>query len=219
MMTIEVLLLGITCGMTLLAYMIAINAHGSSRLILSYLIATCMLVGTVYGIVHYVNSDQDARKAAIFQQRLESEKRLIEERVTSQEEALKANQERLNGIAKLNIIITAGNTIASSMINLNLQDKSLEMDALIGRSAEFKRKTDQLKADYAKITLPKDTFDSATTLIKEALQLLTDASYYMRQYYYSEDTQQEQLRENLLRQKSRLAHEKFQKAGSLIVFN
>ena len=47
-MSIEILLLGIACSMTLLAYMIAINAHGTTRLSLSYFLATLMLAGNVW---------------------------------------------------------------------------------------------------------------------------------------------------------------------------
>ena len=63
MITVDVLLLAALGGITLLAYMIAINAHGPIRLSLSYLLATCHLAGTVYVTVQYVNSTADRRTA------------------------------------------------------------------------------------------------------------------------------------------------------------
>ncbi len=123
-MSVEVLLLALACGMTILAYMIAINAHGPTRLSLSYLMATIMLAGTVWGIVQYVNTDLDSRKMEELK-RLETEKKIAEARIQSQEEALRANKERMGQAAKLNTIIATGTGLASAMINIDLQDRGV----------------------------------------------------------------------------------------------
>jgi hypothetical protein len=214
-MSIEMLILALACGMTILAYMIAINAHGPTRLSLSYLMATVMLAGTVWGIVQYVNNDLDAKKIEQIKH-IESEKQLAEARVQSQEEALKINKERMGYAAKLNTIISSGTGLASTMINIALQDRSAELEILMGKASEMKKKTDELKNSFEK-TAPLDTnFNEATTLLKEALQSLSEAAYYYRSFYYSEDSEQEDLRERVLRQKARTAYDKFQKAGASI---
>jgi len=214
-MTIEVMMLAIACGMTILGYMIAINAHGSTRLSLSYLMATIMLAGTVWGIVQYVNSDLDAQKMEQIR-RIEAEKKLAESRMQSQEEALKANKERMGVATKLGAIISTGTGLASTMINIDLQDRDAQLEVLMGRAGETKRKADELKGTFEKTETFDSSFNVTVGLLKEAIQSLTEAAYYYRSFYYSEDSEQEDLRERVLRQKARVAYDKFQKAGASI---
>jgi hypothetical protein len=214
-MTVEVLLLAIACGMTILAYMIAINAHGPTRLSLSYLMATVMLAGTVWGIVQYVNSDLDARKLVELK-RLESEKNMAEARIQSQEVTLQVNKERLGFASKLNAMITSGTGLASTMINVDLQDKGAELELLMGKASEIKKKTDELKNAFEKATTSDVFFNESLAQLKTAIQSLSEAAYYYRSFYYSEDSEQEQLRERVLRQKARAAYDAFQKASEMI---
>ena len=214
-MTVEVLLLAIACGMTLLAYMIAINAHVSTRLSLSYLIATVMLAATVWGIVQYVNAGQDVKKMAEFKQ-LEMEKRLAEERIKSQEEALKVSKEKMSIAADLNQIIATGTGHTSSMINVDLQDQSADLETLMGRAADIKKKADELKEKFEKMPMKNEYYTEATEIINNAIQSLSEAAYYYRAYYYSENSEQERSRERILRQKARNAYDDFQKASSQI---
>ncbi len=214
-MSVEVLLLALACGMTILAYMIAINAHGPTRLSLSYLMATIMLAGTVWGIVQYVNTDLDSRKMEELK-RLETEKKIAEARIQSQEEALRANKERMGQAAKLNTIIATGTGLASAMINIDLQDRGADLQTLMGKASEVKKKTDELKAGFEKLSLTDSFFNESVALLKTALQSLSEAAYYYRSFYYSEDSEQERLRERVLRQKARTAYDTFQKAGALI---
>jgi leucyl aminopeptidase len=215
-MTAEVLFLAIACGMTLLAYMVAINAHGPTRLSLSYLIATIMLAATVWGIVQYVNAGQDIKKMAEFKQ-LEMEKRLAEERVKSQEEALRASREKMGIATNLNQIIATGTGYTSSLINVDLQDRSADLETLMGRAADIKQKAKELKNKFEKMPINDDYYTEATEIIKNAIQSLSESAYYYRAYYYSENSEQEQLRERVLRQKARKAYDDFQKASSQIV--
>jgi len=214
-MSTEVLMLALACGMTMLAYMIAINAHGSTRLSLSYLMATIMLAATVWGIVQYVNNGQNAQKMEQIRQ-IESEKRLAEARAQTQEEALKANKERMSAAARLSTFISTGTGLASAMINIDLQDRGADLEVLMGRAAETKRKADDLKSSFEKSGTYDNSFNETISLLKEAIQSLSEAAYYYRSFYYSEDSEQEDLRERVLRQKARAAYDKFQKAGASI---
>lgn len=214
-MTTEVLFLAIACGMTMLGYMIAINAHGPTRLSLSYLMATIMLAGTVWGIVQYVNSDLDAKKAEQFK-RIETEKQIAENRAQTQEDALKQNRERMAVATKLTAVISSGSAMASTMINIDLQDRDAELEVLMARAGEMKKKTDELKTTFEKIGILDTSFNEVTPLIKEAVQAVVEAGYYYRSFYYSEDSEQEELRARVLRQKARTAYDKFQKATAAL---
>jgi hypothetical protein len=210
-MSVDIMLLTVMCALTLMAYMIAINAHGAVRLSLSYLLATILLAGTVWTIVQHVNLGMDKEFRT-----LQVEKTRAEERALSQEEALKTNKERMSFAARLNTVITSGTALATSLINIDLQDRSAELETLIGRATETKKKVDAFKQDFEKLTSPDAFFNEPLTLIKDGVLLMIEAAQYYQQYYYSEDSDQEALRERILRQKARNAYEKFQKASVLI---
>jgi hypothetical protein len=214
-MNTEILLLALACGMTLLAYMVAINAHGPTRLSLSYLIATVMLAGTVWCIVQYVNTGVDSKKIEELK-KLEQEKRLAEEKALSNEEQLRANKDRMVKIAHLNKIISTGSGYATSLISVDLQDASLELDGLLARTAEMKKKVEDLNTDFLSVPVQDVFFSESITMLNDAMKLLTEAVTYYRLYYQAVDSTQELNREKVLRQKARNAYELFQKAGAKV---
>jgi hypothetical protein len=214
-MSTDVMLLTIMCGMTLIAYMIAINAHGPVRLSLSYLLATFLLAANVWAIVQHVNIGLDTIKTEELR-KLEAEKRQIEERVLSQEEALKANKDRMAFAAKLNAVITSGTGYGNAIRSADLQDRDAELETLLGRAIDVKKKVETLKAEFEQLSTTDNFFSEPFTLIKDGIQLLNEAAQYYQQYYYSDDADQEALRERVMRQKAANANEKFQKASVLI---
>jgi hypothetical protein len=215
-MNAEVLLLALACGMTLLAYMVAINAHGPTRLSLSYLIATIMLAGTVWCIVQYVNTDLDSKKVEVLQ-RLEKEKRIAEEKALSNEEQLRTNKDRMSKIAHFNKIIATGSGYTTTLLNVVLQDESVELDVLLGRTTDMKKKIEALTVEFDSVPIQDAFFSETITILKDAMKLLTEAATYYRLYYQSNDSTQEVNREQMLRQKARAAYELFQKAGSKVI--
>ncbi len=217
-MTVEVLLLAVLVGITLLAYMIAINSHGPTRLSFSYLIATLILAGTVWAIVQHVNYGVDRKQMAEFK-RLEMEKRLAEQRARSQEQALKENKERMEFATKLNSIITAGAGLATTLMNTDVRDFSVELDVLIGRAHGTRKKAEELAEKYKKISKEEEFFPQSVSLIKSAIENVNESAKYYYLYYRSEDAAQEELRERLMRQKARTAYEDFKKASSLVASN
>ncbi len=214
-MSIEILLLGIACSMTLLAYMIAINAHGTTRLSLSYFLATLMLAGNVWGVIHYVNTDQNNHNMQEMK-RLEAENRLAEEKILEQQRSLKNKEKEIEMIALFNPVIATGTGIASSMINVNFQDEALEVDALIGRAVECRKNVEKLKEEYQNIQFYDSFLPKARQEVDSALQLLGEAALTYRNYYNAEDSHQELMREQLVRKKARLAYQKFKTASDLV---
>lgn len=218
-MNIELLLLMVLASITLLAYIVALNSHGTVRLAVSYLMATLILVGCVWATVQYVNSGDNQRKMEEFK-RLESEKQKAEDQAHSQEAAmqtaLRENKERLISATRLNAIITRASAIASAMMNANLRDANQELDVLIGRAADIKRKSEDLAADFDKIKPTDSLFTESTGLTKDALKQLVEASQYYSLYYHAEDGAQEELRERIMRQKATEARDLLQKATALV---
>jgi hypothetical protein len=214
-MNVEILLLAVLVGMTVLAYMVAINAHGPTRLSLSYLMATVMLAGTVWAIVQYVNTGIESLKTAEIK-KLQYEKNAAEAQVLTQADSLRQNRTRLNFAGRLNTVLSAATACATSMLNNDFQDRNSSLDILMARANETKRKTEVIKAQFDSVKTEDPVFNEANGLIKEGVQALSEAAYYYKSYYYSEDGEQEQEREKIIRSKARVACDKFQKASSLI---
>ncbi|MFP4014909.1 MAG: hypothetical protein ACLFVQ_12540 [Chitinispirillaceae bacterium] len=208
-MSVEVLLLAVLVGLTILAYMIAINAKGAVRLIFSFLFATVMLAGSVWAIVQHYTVKDELSKAEKLRQ-LELEKRLAEEQLQTREEIM-------NRASQLAEFVSAGNEYASALAGTDLQDPDLDLDGLMARAATYKRKVDLLRSKVKEAEEATSSFPEATALINEGIQFLAETCYFHRIYYYSETTQQEQARERVLRQKARNAQDRFQKAGKLLV--
>jgi hypothetical protein len=218
-MSVEILLLVVLAAVTLLSYMVAINSHGSTRLAFSYLIATFILAGTVWATVQYVNTDLNAKKMEEFK-RLEFEKQKAEDQMKSQEQqysaAIRQNKVHLATATRLNGVLTTATGLATMIVNANPRDMNAEIDVLMARSADTKRRCDQLVADFDKSKVTDSLFLESASLIKEGLKTLAEASQYYYLYFKAEDDAQEELRERIMRQKARMASEALQKASSLI---
>jgi hypothetical protein len=152
--------------------------------------------------------------------KLESEKQTAEDQMHSQEAAMQAamreNKERIGQAARFNGIISRGTTIAAVMMNANLHDANSDLDVLLGRATDTKHKSDELVDDFNKIKGTDSLFAQSSSLMKEALKQLTEATQYYMLYYRAEDGAQEELRERIMRQKASASHDLLQKAGALI---
>ena len=214
-MSIEILLLSIMVGITLLGYMVAVNAHGSTRLSISYLLATVLLAGTVWAIVQYVNSNLSRQQQAQYR-RLEAENSKAEERIKSQELSLMRGRRVDGASAKVNSVISQGTGYAANMMNADMRDFSVELDVLMGRATAMKRKVAGLNKEFESIKSEASYFPDGASLIADALKNLSEAANYYKLYFRAEDSVQEELRERLMRQKARAAYNQFSKAGSKI---
>ena len=212
----EVLLLIILGALTLIAYIIALNSHGPIHLAISYLLATSILIATVWVTVQYVNSGDKRRITEEFQ-KLIIEKQLAEAQKDSAMLWMKHNKERQTFAARLNGIITQADALATTILNSDVGNPRHELEVLIGKASETKRKVEELTAEYDKISIPDTIFAQSRSLIKEAIKQLSEAAQYYFLYYRAEDSAQEELRERIMRQKATEAHNLLQKADSQIV--
>jgi hypothetical protein len=214
-MSVEILLLVVLAELTLVAYIIAINSHGPTRLAFSYLLATIILAGSVWATVQYVNTGLNLKKMEEFK-RLEMEKQKAEDQMHSGEKVQETLKERMAAAAKLSGVVTAGTTLSTLMMNTDLRDMATDLDGLVGKSIETKRRADELAGEFDKLKFTDKVFSESTDIIKEGLKVLAEAAQYFVLYYKAEDSAQEELRERIMRQKARQAHETLQKASSLI---
>jgi hypothetical protein len=215
-MPVEVYILCVFAGITLLAYLSAINARGPMRLTFSYLIATLMLAGTVWAAVQYVNTGRNRIKVEEIR-RLEIEKQQAEEIVRSQEQELIENKNRMSYVTRLSDIINEGSALSAAMINVDMRDYSVELDELMSRASEVKRNSDALKDRFRKIENEQPFFASGKASLRESIDQLTGAAAYYTTYFRSEDGAQEEMRERMMRQKAKKANELFKKAAASLV--
>jgi hypothetical protein len=129
---------------------------------------------------------------------------------------MKHNKERQTLAARLNGIITQADALATTMLNSDVGNPRHELDVLIAKASETKRKVEELTAEYDKISIPDTTFAQSRSLIKEAIKQLSEAAQYYFLYYRAEDSAQEELRERIMRQKATETHNLLQKASSQI---
>lgn len=214
-MSIEILLLGILVGITLLGYMIAINSHGPTKLSVSYLIATLILACTVWAIVQHVNYGDSKKQQERYKQ-LELEKQQAEDFARSQEQSLLMNREKMDAASKVNEIISQGTGYASDMMNVDLKNFSVELDALMSRANQMKNNVAALITEFENLKKERVLFPESVPSINEALSNLTEAAKYYRRYFRAEDSIQEELRERLMRQKAREAYDLLKKVSSQI---
>jgi hypothetical protein len=174
-----------------------------------------LLAGTVWAIVSYVNTDIDRREMARMRQ-LEQEKQQAELRIQVQEEALRTNKARSSVASRCNTFINNGSSLATAMMNVDLRDMSVELEALIARANDTRKKTNDMKTGFEQAAIADSAFTQVIQLIKDGTAMLIEASQTYVLFYRSEDPAQEELRERVMRQKAKAAYDKFQQASALV---
>jgi hypothetical protein len=214
-MSTEIVLLLILGSLTLIAYTIALNSHGPTRLSISYLLATCILIATVWATIQYVNSSDNRRKMEEFQ-KLMIEKQTAEAQKDSAMQWVKRDKARQTVSTRLNGIVTQGSAIATAIINLEMANPKYELDVLLGRASDTKKKAEDLAAEFDKLNIPDTVLTQSKSLTKEAIKQLMESAQYYVLYYRAEDSAQEELRERVMKQKATESQDLFQKATALI---
>ncbi|MCL2688506.1 MAG: hypothetical protein FWE57_01490 [Chitinispirillia bacterium] len=210
-MSVEVLLMAVLIALTIVAYMIAINARGMWRLMLSFLFASCMLGGTVWVIVeHYSETSRVAMQKE--RRKFENEIRAAEERLQSKGEAL----ERTNSASAVLPIISQANGYASLLIRERLHDPDLSHDQLVARATQTQQQIERLQNEIRISAQIVNQFPEAAKLIESAMTHLLEACRFYRQYYFAENSAEERRIESLLRQNARSAQDALVRAASSI---
>jgi len=210
-MSVEVLLMAVLVALTVIAYMIAINARGLWRLTLSFLFATCMLGGSVWVIVqHYSTTSRIAMEKQ--RRTFEKERMAAKERLQSKEQVLE-KMERAGSVSRMETLIAQANSFASLLIREKLHDQNLSHGQLVERAAEVEQSVMRLQNEIRASKQILDQFPESAKLLAEAMTHLAEAGRLYRQYYFSENSAAERSTERLLRQNARNAQDALQRAG------
>ncbi len=75
--------------------------------------------------------------------------------------------------------VSGASALAGQLSNMDMRDQSLELDGLVGRAAEAKRKSEDLTVEFGKIAIADNAFSECANQIKEGLKtLLAEAAQY-----------------------------------------
>ncbi len=215
-MTIEILILGLMVGITILAYEIALNSEGAAKLSVSYLMATLILAGTTWAIVEHFNTEKTEKQKEMINQ-LKQERNKAENTIRSKKKNLQDKEKKLNAKSDLLDIARSGESLANKLINVKLRDFSADLDVLMGRASAKKKECKELRAKLNKMEKEGEQFfPEVVKLLRSGIEELSSSANYYYLYYKSEDTAQEELRARLLRRMARSGEGKFRKAASLL---
>ncbi len=199
-LNVEILLMVILVGITIIGYMIAINAQGTTRMSLSYLLATVLLAGTALVIVQFVNGQTSQILEEEYLTRLASEKEAMEQRLVESGTAREELQEielRNDEVLEVQAIVLDAIEIAEVLATMNMQDYTLTIDQKISKAATIKRQVQALKTKYS--TIESNLVYTQNNSFPQAIEKLVKSSLYCKLYYTAEDSEQEGTREQVMR--------------------
>lgn len=201
----EVLMLILLTSITVIAYMIAINSQGVTRMSLSYLLATVLLATNVFTVVQYANTKATKRLAANYEEKIASEKHRVEETVENKnrlkQKALESaeREKRSVEVIKYTTFLNKAIKLATELQHIKLRDYSLEYDQLTARAQVKKSKAIKLINEFNRLS-PTLYYNNETSgSVKTALKKLQKSAQYCKLYYSAENRGQEVAREEIVK--------------------
>jgi hypothetical protein len=212
----EIYLLVILFAITAVAYICAINSRGVVRIVLSYILATALLIGAIFTTLKFQNNKELARKEterAKYEEQLkkaEEEARLAAEQKASPD--VTADKQYKAALAK---IISDGSNLAKAILSVNVDDENADADKLMNRAGGLKGQAGELKKQLD--GLQKSATDpncvAARDLVEKAVRSLTVGANYLNLYFKAENTSEEDERYDIFRQNASAARSDFSKAS------
>jgi len=229
-METNVLLLFLLAGVTLSAYVTAINSKGTVRIVLSYILASLVLLITVFCIMKHSSSQELAEKEAEkVRQKAQYEEQLRQAELQRQAEenarlAAESNQ-AASGIEAqkqykdaLLSIVNSGAGVARAILGVDVENENADMDALLSKSNSLKIQANSLKTKLSDLTAPEgtQTLDEGRKNAEKGLQLLAASANAFNLFFKAEDENEEDERFDLYRQNAKAASGALSKAAGLI---
>lgn len=223
-LTPEIISILVLTSVTLLAFMIAINAKGISRISISFLMATVILVMDVFVIVAHINTptEEDLAKnrekvlsdKMILAKQLEEQKQMI----AAKNERIKIEQEKSRNqeVIKISAQLNSLKGIASNLKSVQLHDYTLDYSQLTARAHAMSNKVKRAKADFASLSSELEHFESVVSEINEGITKLEKSVKYYKLYYKANDERQERVREGIIRSSAQEAEKSFNIVSKIV---
>lgn len=203
-MNVELMVIFLLGGLAVNSFIIAINAKGTVRIVLSYILSTTVLIGALVVIIQYANEQnirvQREREAQLTAQLAENQ-RLQEQRLKEEEAArlaalanAAASQDKqiMEGLLA---ICQKGTRQAQSLLGINIDDlDDEEYDGLTNRASGYVGSAVALQKelDGIKKTVGASFTVSISTAEKAVQQLIAGASNFKKFFRVESEDEQEQ---------------------------
>jgi len=212
----EIYLLVLLFAITAVAFICAINSHGVVRTVLSFILATAILITAVFTTLKFQSSKEIARKEAERAKYEEQLKKAEEEaRLAAEQKAtpdVTADKQYKADLAK---IINDGSNLAKAILSVNVDDENADADKLMNRAGGLKGQAGELKKQLD--ALAKSATDpncvAARDLVEKAVRSLTVGANYLNLYFKAENSSEEDERYDIFRQNASAARSDFSKAS------
>ncbi len=196
----EILSLTILTALTVVGYMIAVNSRGVTRMAITYLLATLLLAVNVLAIVQFVNGRGAEALELEYKARLASEKAEMEAKLAQSgvdKEALREQELKSDEVLKVQAVVSNAQKLAEDLSSLNLLDYTLTYEQKLARASTLKRKAQKVKAKYE--ALKPSLVYVRDASISQSMDKLVKSALYCKLYYTAEDSDQEVVRERVMR--------------------
>ncbi|ERP38706.1 hypothetical protein [Chitinivibrio alkaliphilus] len=226
-LTAEVIGLILLSSLTILAYMIALNAQGITRISLSFLMATILLGTNVFTVVQYVNNpvavrsegrDDSAEQAALEREVLAE--KLAEQKAAIEQEAREDRERKMEArqdeAQKILSFITDLEQTARDLQNMRLVEHGMEYGQLTGRASRYAGRVRRHTDAFSRLQQDLSFFVSLGPDVADALKALERSTEAFQRYYTAETSAQEAQRENVMRRSAQESLSKLSQVRTLL---
>ncbi len=197
-------------AISIIGFLIAINSRGPVKAAFSYVLATALLVASLYELISYINE----QKIRSLQVRQTPPPAVADD--SKQKADLAAQQAAMEYGQFIRSISSRGKEITRSIAGLNLQDESVEIETYFARAASARNRASSLSREFSGRQPPAQGFGGAREAVTKGLQQTVTAAKYLDLYFKSEDEFEEEKREQAFRASVRQAASLFDQAEVLV---
>ncbi len=201
-------------ALSIIGFLIAINSRGPVRAAFSYVLATALLVGSLFELVNYIN-EQKIRTLQVRQTPVVAPEPAPPPPAPKKEENNK-DQEYAQAIRST---ASRAKEITRSLSGLDLQDESVEIETYFAKAAAARNRASELSREFARRPAPEQGFGGARDALTKGLAQTMAAAKYLDLYFKSEDEFEEEKREQAFRASVRQANSFLDQADALVTGN
>jgi hypothetical protein len=200
-------LFAILFAITIVGFIVAINSKGTVKISLSYVLATVVLVGSMYMLVDYLGKIKLQRQIQLEESRRQKDQEeLLRQQEMVQKEGAMEYKDFIESLAG------KGRGVAYNLRSLDLADESIEMEVFFTKAATAKNTAYSILKSLKDRQQPKSGFESSVSAATNGANRLLSAGKYLDLYFKSENESEEVQRENAFQSNIRDAISYFDQA-------
>jgi hypothetical protein len=202
----------IMLGLTVVGFMIAINSRGPVKMAFSYVLATAMLIVSVYEVVNYFGENrlreqmQQAQTMEAARKREEQEE-MERRRLEAEKNNMSQTSATLKGIA------LRGKEIARSLTTVDIHNESIDINQYFEISASAISKANSVMSELKNTPKPADGYMQTFQTLEKALNQTILSAKYLSLFFKADDENQEASRERAFNSNAREAIALFDQAS------